>query len=49
MTTTDLATATPFEIDTALAQIYTRLYANWDRQEQVQRYIEDMGEGPREA
>lgn len=43
--TVAIATATPSEIDTALAAIYTRLYANWDEQEQVERHIEDMMQG----
>jgi hypothetical protein len=45
MTTTDLTTATPVEIDTALAEIYTRLYAEWDVQERLDKYIQDMESG----
>lgn len=44
-TTTDLATATPVEIDTALAEIYTRLYAEWDVQARLAKYIEEMEQG----
>jgi hypothetical protein len=41
----NLTTATPVEIDTALAEIYTRLYTNWDEQARVQTYIADMEQG----
>lgn len=40
-----LANATPVEIDTALAEIYTRMYAEWDQIERLSRYIADMEQG----
>jgi hypothetical protein len=43
--TTDLTTQSPSEIDTALAAIYTRLYAKWDEIDRVSKYIEDMEKG----
>jgi hypothetical protein len=40
-----LATATPATIDTALAAIYTRLYANWDKQAVNEKHLVDMEQG----
>ena len=41
----NLSTATPVEIDTALAEIYTRLYAEWGIQDRLAKHIEDMEKG----
>lgn len=44
-TTQDLSTLSPVEIDTALAEIYTRLYANWDANALNEAHIDDMTNG----
>jgi hypothetical protein len=41
----DLSTATPVEIDTALAEIYGRLYAQQDKTAQLLGWIRDMKDG----
>lgn len=41
----DLTTATPVQIDTALAEIYTRYYAVLDQIDRTNRYIADMEQG----
>lgn len=41
----DITTATPVEIDTALAEIYQRLYRVQDKIAQQDKYIEDMKKG----
>jgi hypothetical protein len=41
----DLTTATPVEIDTALAEIYGRLYAQQDKTAQLLGWIRDMKDG----
>lgn len=45
MTTADLSTQTPAEIDTALADIYTRYYSVVTKIEQHDKWIEDMEQG----
>jgi hypothetical protein len=47
MTTTDLTAMTPVEVDTVLAEIYTRLYTNWDKQTQIIDWIKDYEKGLR--
>jgi hypothetical protein len=44
-TTTALTTATPVEVDTALAEVYTRLYAEWDVQARLAKWIKDYEKG----
>lgn len=41
----DLSTATPSEIDTALGEIYNRLYRTWDQIDQVTKWIADYEKG----
>lgn len=41
----DITTATPREIDSALAEIYTLLYSVWDRIDSVEKFIEDQEKG----
>ena len=43
----DLATATPVEIDTALAEIYARYYAEQDNSARLLDWVRDMQEGLR--
>lgn len=45
MTIENLASATPVEIDTALAEIYGRLYAERDKAEKILRWIKDLQKG----
>lgn len=47
MTTTDLSTQTPVEIDTALAEIYTRLYRVQDQIAQTLKHAKDYEQGLR--
>jgi hypothetical protein len=41
----DLTTASPVEIDTALAEIYSRLYAEYDNGARILKWIKDMKDG----